>query len=162
MAVLERIHNTRNAPSRHVLRRAWRPRQLQLFLKIHHHALLSKQKRHMEHRLTIMHGQHLLRLHMAKHGNLILDPIVQHLARPTRDKVGRQAQAAQVAYACLRRFGLLLADRAYDRDEGDHDQAKVFGSHTELELAHGFDERRAFNIADCATELVHKSRACKR
>lgn len=38
-------------------------------------------------------------------------------------------------------------------NQGDMNKSKIFGSNTELELAHGFDERRRFDVADRPSKL---------
>jgi predicted transcriptional regulator len=37
------------------------------------------------------------------------------------------------------------------------DQTEPVRAHAELELAHGFNEWRAFNVADCAAHLIESS-----
>ena len=54
-------------------------------------------------------------------------------------------------HGCLCRLRLLLSVQIWD--EGDVDQGKVGCTDAELELAHGFDKWRGFDIADCASEL---------
>jgi len=51
----------------------------------------------------------------------------------------------------LCRFCFLLAVQI--GDEGNVDKGEIGGADTELELAHGFNERRGFDVADGSSEF---------
>lgn len=64
-----------------------------------------------------------------------------------RDKT----ESTQVADAGLCRLGLELP--VDGRNQGDVEKSKVVLAHTELELPHGFDERRRLNVSNGTAEL---------
>lgn len=70
--------------------------------------------------------------------------------------VGHKTQSAQVADSCLGRLCLLLS--ADDGHQADVNECKVFLADAELELTHGLDERRAFNVTHGTAELDGRAR----
>ena len=59
----------------------------------------------------------------------------------------------QVADAVLRRLGLQLAGGADERHERQVDVERVLAADVEAELADGFEERHALDVADGAADL---------
>ena len=67
--------------------------------------------------------------------------------------VGLDTDLAQLADRVLRRLGLQLAGRLQVRHEREVDVQAVFLADIERELADGFEERQAFDVADRAADF---------
>lgn len=66
-------------------------------------------------------------------------------------QIWEKTQSSQISDTGLSGLGLLFSTN--DRDEGDVNQGKVLVTDSELELAHGLDEWRGFDITDGTAEL---------
>jgi len=66
-------------------------------------------------------------------------------------QIREKTQSSQITDTGLSGLGLLFSTN--DRDEGDVNQGKVLVTNSELELTHGLDEWRGFDITDSTAEL---------
>jgi hypothetical protein len=98
-----------------------------------------------------VYAHHLLGLDVTEHGDLVHCRTQQRVITSTCDEIGEKTQASEVSDTGLGWFRLLLAGD--DGDEGDVDEGHVIVADSELELSHGLDEWRRFDVSDGSAEL---------
>ncbi len=91
--------------------------------------------------------------HVAEEGDLGLDLLAQELFGAAQQQVGLDADGAQFLDAVLGGLGLDLAGGLDEGHQGEVDVADVVLAQVALELADGFQERQALDVAHGAADL---------
>ena len=76
--------------------------------------------------------------------------------------VGLDAEAGELLHAVLRRLGLHLAGGGDERHQREVDVEDVLAAAVPAELADGFEERQALDVADRAADLADERRRSPR
>ena len=85
--------------------------------------------------------------------DLLLDLAGKNAVGAAQQDVGLDADRPQVAHAVLRRLGLQLAGGADVRHQREVHVDRVLAADVLAELANGFEERQALDVADRAANL---------
>src|SRR5687767_10809526 len=101
----------------------------------------------------VLGGDHGLFVDIAEQRDLALDLLVEEAVGAAEQNVGLDADGAQVPDAMLRRLGLQLAGGADEWHQRQVDVEGVLAADILTQLADGFDERQALDVADRAADL---------
>ncbi len=102
---------------------------------------------------AVVNVDNFVRLDVTKQGDFLLDAVINGLFTSADNHVRADAQSSQLSDRGLRRLCFVLSRSFGLRHQRDVDRAKVFTTHTELELAKGFDERHSLDVTDRASQL---------
>lgn len=89
---------------------------------------------------------------VAEHRDFLHSGSKKLFCASTSDQVGEKTQTSEIPDTGLSRFRLLFTTD--DGNEGHVNESKVFVADSELELAHGLNERHRFNVTHGTTELT--------
>ncbi len=115
--------------------------------------LVVHEQRHLVDVVGVGGRDHGLRLDVAEQRDLVADVPRERFLGAGHDDVGLDADLAQLGDAVLGRLGLGFADDADHRHQRDVDVEHVVAADVFAELADGFEERQAFDVADGAADL---------
>ena len=97
--------------------------------------------------------EHRARVDVGEQRDLVADVLGQVVVRAAHDRVGMDADAAELVDRVLRRLRLQLAGRLDERDERDVEVQDVLGPDLAPELADRLEERQRLDVADRAADL---------
>ena len=115
--------------------------------------LAGEDERHLVDARDVLRGDDGFLVDVAEERDLPLDVLVEEPIGAAEQDVGLDADRAQVADAVLRRLGLQLAGGADERHQRQVDVERVLAADVLPELADGFEERQALDVADRAADL---------
>ena len=92
-------------------------------------------------------------LHIAEHGNLFENGLLQRLIAAQDDDVRSDAHALQFLYGVLGGLGLMLVGTTQERDQGYMNKQAVFMTNLQGDLSDGFQEGLGFNVANGAANF---------
>ena len=134
------------------------------------HALALEHQRHFVNAVVhVLFLDHRLVGHVAEHGNFLAQILVQRLFATADQDVRRDADFAQLGDGLLRRLGLQFARGLDERHVGDVQENGVVVADFQRELADGFQERQALDVAGRAADFgdddvrlgsVRRARGC--
>ena len=118
-------------------------------------SLVVEGERDLVDRVDVARGDDRLLLDVAEQRDLGLDRRRERviLGRPAQEHVGLDADGAQLLHGMLGGLGLELRRRLDERHERQVDVDDVVLADVLLELAHGLEERQAFDVAHGAADL---------
>ena len=117
------------------------------------HAFFRQEERHFIDAVQGLVFDDGIFIDVAEQGQFFFHFIRQGAFRTADDDVRLDTDAAQFLDAVLGRFGLQFASSADVRHEGDVDVQDVIAADFLLDLADGFQERQAFDVADSAADF---------
>ena len=91
--------------------------------------------------------------HVAEHGDLLAQFLVERLFAAAGDDVRRDADFAQLGDGLLRGLGLEFAGGLDEGNVGDVDETGVADAGFQRELADGLEERQALDVAGGAADF---------
>ena len=118
-------------------------------------AFIVELERHFVHVLHVHGSEHSVLIHVAEEGELLLEVGRQRLFTAAEDDVGLDADGKEGLGAVLGGLGLVLAGGLDVRNVGKVDVQAVLAAELGAELADGFEEGQAFDVANGAADL-HK------
>src|SRR5688572_3468976 len=128
-------------------------RQVQQFQDDPVKSLGREHERNFVNRRDVLGGDDRLFVDVAEQRDLALDVAVEEPIGAAEQDVGLDADRPQVAHAVLRRLGLQLTGGADERDQRQMDIDRVVAADVEAELADGFEEGHALDVADRAADF---------
>ncbi len=137
-------------PGRHA---AFGLRQVQVLEHDAVQAFRGQHERDLVDRRHVLGGDDRFLVHVAEQRDLALDIGVEKAIRAAQQDVRLDADGSQVADAVLCRLGLQLAGGADERHQRQVHVEGVVAADVLAELADGFEEGQAFDVADRAADL---------
>ena len=98
---------------------------------------------------------HAVGLHVAEHGNLLENGILQRLIAAQDDDVRLHAHALQFLYRMLSGLGLVFVRAAQEGNQGYMDKEAVLCAYLQGNLPHGFQKRLGFNVTNGAADFCN-------
>ena len=90
---------------------------------------------------------------VGEEGDLLPNILREGPVGPANQHIGLDAELQKRFHAMLRRLGLCFAGGGDERNERHVNRHGVLRTHLEHELAHGFQKRKALNVADRAADF---------
>ena len=109
--------------------------------------------RHAIDRVEIERGDHALRRHVAELADLAALVVRDRMAGAAQQDVRLDADRAQFLHRMLRRLGLQFAGRLDIGHQRQMHEGGLAARQVVVQLADGFEERQAFDVADRAADL---------
>ena len=113
----------------------------------------AQHQRHFVNRRDVLRGDDGFRIDVAEERDLLLEVGVEEPIGAAEQDVGLDADRSQVAHAVLRGLRLQLAGGADEWNQREVDVQRVLAADVLTELANGFEERQALDVADGAADL---------
>ena len=115
--------------------------------------LLVQHARHLVDRVHVPHRDHAPFGHVGKERNLGALLLWDRPVGAADQRVGLDADLAQLFGGVLGRFGFELSGRRYPRDVAQVHKSGVVGPHLQAHLAHCLQERQGLDVADRAADF---------
>ena len=117
-------------------------------------ALLVQHAGHLVDGVHIPHADHAPFGHVGEQRDLFALFFGHLLLRTAQQRIGLDADLAQLLHGVLGGLGLELASRGNPGQVGQVHKGRVVGAELEAQLAHGFQERQRFNVAHGAAHFA--------